>query len=216
MLHWVEPEERMVHAIGTLRAYSFVTRRGDGESYDMHRLVHFVTKLWVKEYSVTTDWYEKVITHLARIFPSDDWRNRSIWREYFPHALQVLRNTKALDIKERYDLCMAVGKCLQTDRRVGEAVVWLRECFLWRQGHFAEDHPDRLASQHALAGAYQANGQVKEAVQLLEQVVAIEKEVLAEDHPGRLASQHALAGAYHANGQVKEAVQLLEQVVAIK
>ena len=55
MLPWVEPEERMVHAIGTLRAYSFVTRRGDGESYDMHRLVHFVTKLWVKEYSVTTD-----------------------------------------------------------------------------------------------------------------------------------------------------------------
>lgn len=28
----------------------------------------------------------------------------------------------------------------------------------------AEDPPDRLASQHALAGAYQANGRVKEAV----------------------------------------------------
>ena len=28
----------------------------------------------------------------------------------------------------------------------------------------AEDPPDRLASQHALADAYQANGRVKEAV----------------------------------------------------
>ena len=53
-----------------------------------------------------------------------------------------------------------------------------------------EDHPSRLASQHELAGAYQANGQVKEAVKLLERVVAIRTEVLAEDHPSRLASQH--------------------------
>ena len=55
-----------------------------------------------------------------------------------------------------------------------------------------EDHPDRLASQHALAGAYQADGQIKEAVKLLEQVVAIREKVLKEDHPSRLASQRTL------------------------
>ena len=69
----------------------------------------------------------------------------------------------------------------------------------------AEDHPSRLASQHELAGAYQANGQVDEAVTLLEHVVKV-KEKLVEDHPSRLASQHKLAGAYRANGQVDEAV----------
>ena len=55
-----------------------------------------------------------------------------------------------------------------------------------------EDYPFRLASQHALTIAYQADGQVKEAVKLLEQVVAIREQVLKEDHPDRLASQHAL------------------------
>ncbi len=77
------------------------------------------------------------------------------------------------------------------------------------KGTLAEDHPDRLASQHALAIAYKANGQVKEAVGLLKQVVAIREGMLAKDHPDRLASQHALAIAYKANGQVKEAVELL-------
>ena len=51
-----------------------------------------------------------------------------------------------------------------------------------------EDHPDRLASQHELAGAYRADRQVKEAVKLLEQVVAIREKMLKEDHPDRLAS----------------------------
>ncbi|KAH6673515.1 hypothetical protein B0J14DRAFT_50159 [Halenospora varia] len=79
----------------------------------------------------------------------------------------------------------------------------------------AEDHLDRLASQHELASAYHANGQVKEAVDILEQVVKIQETTLAENHPDRLASQHELACAYHANGQVKEAVDILEQVVKI-
>jgi len=41
--------------------------------------------------------------------------------------------------------------------------------------HLAEDHPDRLVSQHALAMAYQANGQVTDAVRLLEGLVRIEQ-----------------------------------------
>jgi thioredoxin-like negative regulator of GroEL len=79
----------------------------------------------------------------------------------------------------------------------------------------AETHPDRLASQHELAGAYEANGQVEEAVTLLEQVVKIRGTIQAEMHPDRLASQYELARAYGVNGQVKEAIALLEYVVKI-
>jgi tetratricopeptide (TPR) repeat protein len=81
---------------------------------------------------------------------------------------------------------------------------------------FAEDHPLRLASQHALAIAYEANGQIKETVQLLEYIVRIKADVLAEDHPSRLASQHELARAYHADEQVTQAIELLEHVVSIR
>ncbi|KAL8699698.1 MAG: hypothetical protein Q9201_005860 [Fulgogasparrea decipioides] len=212
----VEPAERMIHAIGTLRAYAFVTQRGNGDGYDMHRLVHLATKVWLDKHGVAEALNEKVAARLAEIFPSNNYANRAIWREYFPHALQFLRNTKSLDIEARHDLCIAVGRCLEVDGRVGEAVVWLSECFLWRQGRYPEDDPDRLASQHALAVACRADGQVKEAVKLLEHIVATEKKVLQEDNPSRLASQHTLAIVYKADGQVKEAVKLLEHVVAIE
>lgn len=67
----------------------------------------------------------------------------------------------------------------------------------------AENHPSRLASQHALTGTYQANKQVDEAVTLLKHVVKV-KEKLVEDHSSRLALQHTLATIYQANRQVDE------------
>lgn len=83
------------------------------------------------------------------------------------------------------------------------------------QEELAQDHPDSLLSQHALASAYRYNGQVKEAVELLKDVVKI-REKLAENDPLRLTSQHSLAIAYQQNGQVKEAVELLEHVVKVE
>ncbi|KAB5581166.1 hypothetical protein GE09DRAFT_950187, partial [Coniochaeta sp. 2T2.1] len=80
----------------------------------------------------------------------------------------------------------------------------------------AEEHPGRLASQHALAGAYQSDGQIKKAVALLEHVVAVKERTRAEEHPDRLASQHNLAIAYQADGQMPQAVELLKHIVAVE
>ena len=76
--------------------------------------------------------------------------------------------------------------------------------------------PSRLASQHKLVGAYQANGQVKEAVALLEQVVKIREQALAEDHPSRLASQHSLATYLWELGRYQPALDMMERVVNIR
>jgi hypothetical protein len=56
-----------------------------------------------------------------------------------------------------------------------------------------EMDPDRLASQHELAGAYDDNGQTKEAVALLEHVDKVQETTLAATHPFRLLSERGLA-----------------------
>lgn len=56
----------------------------------------------------------------------------------------------------------------------------------------AEEHPNRLASQHELARAYRADGKLQKAVDLLEHVVAVESWCLRDDHPSRLVSLEAL------------------------
>ncbi|KAF2269765.1 TPR repeat protein [Lojkania enalia] len=211
----LQSEVRMTDAIGTLCAYSFLVRRGDEDEYDIHRLVHLATRIWIRQHDDSRAVTTKGIRHVSNVFPSDNYENRILWRAYLPHALRLLVDKQGFEAQERSELCLLVGRCLLVDGRIKEAVRWLEESYKGRKT-FVKSNLDRLLSQHVLATAYQANGQIKEAVQLLEGVVAIRQKVLAEDHPERLASQHNLATAYQANGQIKEAVQLLEGVVAIR
>ncbi|KAK3326646.1 P-loop containing nucleoside triphosphate hydrolase protein [Apodospora peruviana] len=203
-----------VSAIGTLCGYAFVSKRDD--MLDMHSLVHLATRIWLSREGLETQTIETVMRCLAGKFPTDEYENRHTWRAYLPHALRILQRADADDMEEKYELYFWVGRCLQVEGRIREGVRCFEECWRWRSGQFAEEHPSRLASQHALAGAYKADGQIKKAVGLLEQVVAVRERTLTEEHPDRLPSQHALAGAYQSDGQIKKAVGLLEQVVAVR
>jgi tetratricopeptide (TPR) repeat protein len=211
----VRPEARMTTAIGTLWSYSFITTRNDSQTYDMHRLVHVAARVWLQQKGLMVETQKRALEHLSNIFPSDDYEEREVWREYIPHAVRIRDVRAGEHIDVRGKLCLQVGRCLRVDGRIRDAVGWLEESRDLRSS-LPEDHLDRLSTQHNLASAYQANGQVKDAVRLLEQVVAIHKRVLAEDHPDRLASQAVLASAYLAIGQVKDAVWLLQHVVTIK
>ncbi|KAJ5402753.1 Acyl transferase/acyl hydrolase/lysophospholipase [Penicillium crustosum] len=146
---------------------------------------------------------------MERIFPSSEHTNRSLWNAYMPHALLLIEraypqySTKGHGLLYRVSLCLladgqtrkALGWLMQRNNRangqIGEAVELLKHVVAV-QAALAEDHPDRLVSEHVLAIAYQANSQIGEAIKLLEHVVTVRETALAEDHPDRLASQQVL------------------------
>jgi len=222
LLPKAQPESQMEEAIGTLCGYSFLAQRGDSgkeedgeeEWYDIHRLVHLATKIWVKKYGDAARVLEDAVRHVANVFPSEDYANRIVWRAYLPHALRLMEAGQGCSIEQRARLCLLVGRCLWVDGRIGETVRWLEESCRLR-GALHENDMNRLVSQHDLAGVYLSDGQVQKAVNLLEHVVAM-GEVLPEEHPFRLASQHELARAYKRDGQLRKAIELLEHVVAVQ
>ncbi|KAH6639179.1 kinesin light chain, partial [Boeremia exigua] len=228
MLPRAQSKIEMEEAIGTLCGYSFLVRRGgdsdrakeegrgitntfDGELFDIHRLVHLATRIWIKEYGNPTEVAGDAIRCLEYIFPFSDHASRYKWRAYMPHALRLLGASQDCDVKERSALCMWVGRCLGVDGRIREAVRWLEESYRLRS-MLEEDDLDLLFSQHELAVVYEQDGQIKKSLKVIESVVKAQ-ETLQADHPSWLASQHALAMAYRADGQVTKAVELLEIVV---
>ncbi|KAK2473435.1 hypothetical protein H9L39_15610 [Fusarium oxysporum f. sp. albedinis] len=206
-------EQKMTRAIGTLCGYSFLTKREDGETFDMHSLVHLATKRWNEDDGLEIRLM--AFKHIAKVFPTNDWENREIWRQYMPHALRLLTNTDDDDTKDRCELVYWVGGCLLSDGRIRQAMHILESMVEIQRTTLAENDRRRLKSQHALAIAYLSNKQTKEAIELLKHVVAMEAD-LAENHPSRLASQHALATAYRFNGQIKEAIELLKHVLTVE
>ena len=212
----VLPEDRMVSAIGTLCGYSFIVKRDEEDMYDMHRLVHLATRIWVKEHGTAAVAAEKAIQHVSNIFPNAKYANQKTMRRFLVHAVQLLGEQSRGNMEERYTLCQMVGQCLEYEGRIQEAVLRFEESYQWRKINLVEEHPDRLASQHELAMAYRKDGQIKKAIELIEHVVAVKARTLAEEHPSRLASQHELAMAYREDGQIKKAIELIEHVVAVK
>jgi tetratricopeptide (TPR) repeat protein len=218
-----DSEVRMTEAIGTLRAYSFLSEHTDrsGTTYDMHRLVHLASRIWTRADGLSADALGQAIAHLANIFPIYKWENREIWRAYLPHVTRMRVDWQRVDVSaeglrdKRIRLSWLVSNCLISDSRDTEALHWAEEsCRL--SSHLAEEDPERIVAQQALAHAHHLNRQIKKAIKILEHVVAIRETSLANDHLNRLSSQHALAHAYLDNGQSKDAIKLFEHVVAVQ
>lgn len=104
--------------------------------------------------------------------------------------------------------------CLRNGRICAGVGIW--ESVLAVESALSEDDPSRLASEHALAGAYEAAGQVGHATRLLEHVVSLRSLALRDEDPSLLASQHELARMYETADQAEAAIRLLEHVVSTR
>jgi len=130
--------------------------------------------------------------------------------EYVHRSLRASSAADMLALDLEYTLALAY----MNDRQFLKATELLNHII--EVEDLEETHPDRLASQHALATVYRANGQAEDAIKLLEHVVNIRETSLTETHPDQLASKHSLALAYRENRQVEDAIKLLEYVVHIQ
>ncbi|KAJ5721763.1 uncharacterized protein N7483_009697 [Penicillium malachiteum] len=211
----VDSEEDMDFAIGTLCNYGFLTRRDKEGMFDMHSLVQLSTRVWIAEAQKTQQIVTAVTQQIKECFPSEEYKNREIWRMYLPHACEILKKNESKDLRARYMLLSKIGKCIRADGRATEAITFFEDAYAWHKNLYTNEHPDRLSSQYDLARAYRSNRQFKQAIELLESVVEVEKRTLDEEHPDRLASQYNLARAYKSNRQFKQASTLLEYLVEV-
>ncbi|KAF1823917.1 TPR repeat protein [Dissoconium aciculare CBS 342.82] len=155
MLPVVKPEARTRTAVGTLCSYSFLSRRADGTTYDMHRLVHLASRIWLREEGRTAEIQVEATKHVAKIFPTDDYTNRFLWRAYMPHAAQTrsywLSQNTTVDIAkdggEVSELSYKVGRCLLKDGRTRDSVQWLQE---------ADDKRSKLTEESIRTDSYRS------------------------------------------------------------
>lgn len=185
---------RADQAIRTLSGLGFLTERAN-KVFDMHRLVHLMTRWWVANHREGASLHKAVI-HLTKVFPTDDEENRQLWQQYLPHALRVLRDNEGAEryTHEYYRLGVMVGSCLQQDKRSRVVIELLERIGATKKS--PDDNLLLLEYQHVLATAYQGSNQTEKAVELMEHVVAERNRVLPEYHPHRILSLRWLVLMY--------------------
>ncbi|KAH8796360.1 hypothetical protein BGZ57DRAFT_998111 [Hyaloscypha finlandica] len=206
--------KKEIEAIGTLNAYSFITKRPADAALDLHRLVHLSTRNWLRKENLLPSSTERVIGRLEEVFPDDDHKNRSVWRTYLPHTRYVLEsNLVDKDWQSRMKLLWRYGICLLGDGRWNEAEAAITEVLEIEKRDLGTDHPDTLTSMASLASIYRKQGRWDEAEELGLQVLETRKTKIGADHPDTLISMGNLASTYRNQGRWDEAEELQLQVL---
>ncbi|KAM0256538.1 hypothetical protein ACHAPA_012138 [Fusarium lateritium] len=211
-----ETEQQLEKAIGTLLGHGFLTRRGQEAMYDMHRLVHLATRRWNEKGHHMQEVQQLALAHIADIFPRPTWENLEVYQQYLSHAQRLLDLTDSIENNDACRLGYSVGVWLFNEGHEERAIHRLKHVDKIQERTLANNHPNRLSTQHALAMAYHAEGQFEDAIELLKPITAIEKKILKEDNQIRLDSHIGLACIYMTIGQIHEAIELLEHVVEIQ
>ncbi|OJJ45918.1 hypothetical protein ASPZODRAFT_119216 [Penicilliopsis zonata CBS 506.65] len=194
-------------ALGTLKAYSFVTAQTNNQFISTHRLVHLAIRNWLRKEHLLQKWTTKTAEHLNKVFPSDEHCNRTLWRQYLPHAQFLIESKEFQPMTDtREEFLKKVGECLHSDGRYKEAEMIFQELYEY-QRHGA-DEEKTLMSMTLLALTFWSQGRWKESEEIDSKVLEARRALLGVEHPDTLISMRNLAGTYHSLGEWKKAEEL--------
>ena len=207
-----EGKARTIEAIGTLKAYRFITEREYSGSYDIHRLVQVSAQCWLKETGEWDKWAMKVLRWLAQEFPFPKHENKNVWIRYLPHIHYVLECQKDTNDDESVrNLRLNVGMSFYIIGKYRVAEKMNRETFELTEKMLGKEHPNTLTSMSNLALALYSLGKYQEAKQMHRQTLELREKVLGREHPDTLESMYNLALVLNRLGKYKEAEQMHRQ-----
>ncbi|KAI5460912.1 hypothetical protein BGZ63DRAFT_388024 [Mariannaea sp. PMI_226] len=200
-------------AIGVLKAYAFITQRGDQDLFDVHRLVHLVMRSWLEENGEQQECASEVAQHVAKTFPVPRHENRNVWIMYLPHAQALLSRDTC---PKEPNLPEYVGLSFLILGKYGEAEQMYRQAFELRTKTLGQEHSDTLASMNNLSWVLRHLGRYNEAEQMQRQTLNLNVKVHGPEHPSTLTSMNILAGILMSLGGYDEAEQMHRQTFNLR
>ncbi|KAH7074890.1 kinesin light chain 1 [Paraphoma chrysanthemicola] len=207
--------KKAIDAIGTLTAYSFVTKHKTGQLFDLHRLVHLATRNWMRQEDILEQKTDQALQRLTEVFPDGfDHEDRGLWRMYSPHVKYILTSSSDEDASHDFiDLLGKFASCNFEDGRYKEAELAFTRVLNITKRTLGEDHLATLTRMHNLALTYRYQGRLKEAEDMQVHTLAARKRLVGNEHPHTLVTMNSLASTYADLGRWEEAKELQVQVL---
>ncbi|KAJ5851796.1 FabD/lysophospholipase-like protein [Penicillium soppii] len=191
-------------AIGILDSFSFITRHEDGLAFDIHRLVHLVTRGWLKRNGELSAYHKQAVVRLSKLLSDTRQTNRIYWRLYIAHAQHAVGGDNECS-RERVNLAQKCGDCLEFDGRYREAETMYQIVLEYREGVLGPEHPDTLTSVSNLGLVLNSQGKYEEAEAMHRRDLEGSEKILGPEHPHTLASVNNLGSVLDSQGKYEEA-----------
>ncbi|KJZ71092.1 hypothetical protein HIM_09511 [Hirsutella minnesotensis 3608] len=207
---------KTTEAIGTLKAYSFITQQ-KADSFDMHRLVQLSARYWLRRSGELGKVAKETLRRLAQVFPYPEHENRDAWMRYLPHAQRILDFRKdAGDEKAEGELLFNVGESVYVLGKYHEAEQMHRQALDLREKVLGKEHPATLSSMNNLAVVLKSLGKYEEAERLHRQEWKLSEKLLGKEHPSTLIIMNNLAVVLESLGKYEEAERLHRQALDLR
>ncbi|KAG7057611.1 kinesin light chain [Colletotrichum scovillei] len=207
----------VTNALGILQAFSFISQAGN-DTYDMHRLVHLVTRKRVLQEKKMRQLSSEALKMMSRAFPLGNLKNRVACFTYLPHALAVLARLDLQFDDEKVHaakLLFNVAGYFAYLRQHREAEKHLRRALELQRAVFGQNHPETLQLTSALASNIVYQDRSEEGIELLLPTLEVQRRLLIKIHRQVLDTRRHLAFAYMKQKRHKEAEKLLLETLEI-
>ncbi|KID73289.1 Kinesin light chain 1 [Metarhizium brunneum] len=206
---------KALEAIGTLKAYAFITQREGRDSFDMHRLVRLAMQNWLENKGLES-YVSSAIQRLDQAFPFPKHKNRDMWMKYLPHAQAALEFREHLEGgKVDASLLFNVAESYYLLGQYQKAKQLHQQSLQLREKVLGKEHPSTLSSMNNLANMLSILEKDKEAEQMYYQTLQLREKVLGKEHPSTLDSMNNLAGVLLDLGKYKEAEKMYCQTLRL-
>lgn len=224
--------KKMTDAIGVLDAYSFVTRREELSSLDMHRLVHLATRYWLRKQNLLGASFSKVIRRLEQVLRNIDgetcfekFRARRLYTAHIRRALlgveilrdDLTRHESTTKGQKKDDEIVNILTIEYYNKHTSkeEKLDWCLTLFEEYKKTFGDEHPTTLIvlSQLGRSHYLQKDRDVRKIEELLTQLLSAQEKVLRQNHPEIFTTLRFLFLTYKNQGEHYKMRTILESLV---
>ncbi|KAB8219792.1 hypothetical protein BDV33DRAFT_204096 [Aspergillus novoparasiticus] len=196
-------------ALGTLKAFSFITNHENSQHLDIHRLVHLATRNWLQMQGTLLEWTNKALSHMNMLFPFPREENRHMWRPLLPHARYILESlASSTPTSAAIYLLHIFGYGVLQDGRYREARRAFSTVTDFYKTSLGIEHPVTLSTQATLAQVYLRQGEWSKAEYLNMQTLDSLKKVVGFESMVTLTSMTVHVSIYCAQERWTEAEKL--------
>ena len=211
--HYSNYESEFEDDLDLLRNYLLVTTNEIGDVFEMHRLVQFATRVWLRSFGGEDRWRRKFLAILSQKFPTGKFNNWPQCQLLLPHV-ESLVSEEPVDTEEAKWWAQILYNAAWYARAQGlyiRAEEMVQSSILARTRTLGTDNADTLASVSDLALVLQEQGKYSEAERMNQRALEGHEKVLGKEHPDTLASVGNLAVLYHQQKRYDAASKLYQR-----